>query len=628
MRMALNETLAEQARLMPFVIAVMAAAWWGGLGPGVLATALASLFGLYFIVPPANSLEITTVEDGVNLAIFVFAGVMISWLCEALHQSKRSEAEKQFRTLADSIAQLVWIARPDGYRFWFNRRWYDYSGATPEQIQGAGWQSFCDPAELPRVLKSWNSAVAKGEPWEETYPLRRRDGQMRWHLTRAVPLRDDHGVVTCWFGTSTDIQDRIASEQALKDADSRKNQFLATLAHELRNPLSPISNALQLWPHVSKDVAEMEQLRTVIERQVQQLVRLIDDLMDLSRISCGKVILQRQPIDLASVIVRAVETAQPSMDACGHKLTVTTPVEPIYINGDMARLTQVFANILNNAAKFTVRNGDISLLARTQGDQVIVSIRDNGPGIPAPMLTEIFAAFRQVDTSLGRSQAGLGIGLWLAKQIVELHGGTIVAKSEGAGQKSEFVVTLPALSVPPMGHRVEGPAQSPKQIESIPQHRLLVVDDLRESADTLVRVLRSLGQEATPLYDGQSAIEWSVANQPDAVILDIAMPGLDGYEVARRLREHPGLHEVVLVALTGYGQHEDRRRALNAGFSFHLTKPTSKTAIDDLLRKLPVGRATKDAAKRTADEFQEQLVPVAQFASTASSTLDEEARRS
>ena len=590
-RIALTETLAEQARLTPFIVAVMAAACWGGLGPGILATILGSLLGVYFIVPPINSFSITTVQDAVNLGIFVFVGLTVSWLCEELHRARRNEAEKQFHCLADSIAQLVWMARPDGYRFWFNKRWYEYSGMTPEQVQGTGWQSVCETVELPRVLKSWDSALAKGEPWEETYPLRRKDGQMRWHLARAVPVRDDRGAISCWFGTSTDIQDRIASEQALKDADTRKNQFLATLAHELRNPLSPISNALQLWPHVATDAAEMEHLRTVIERQVQQLIRLIDDLMDLSRISSGKVGLRRQQIDLGSAIARAVETAQPNIDAGCHRLTVTTPDEPIYIHGDVARLTQVFANILNNAAKFTVRDGVISLVARMQGDQAIVRIRDNGPGIPAPMLTEIFAAFRQVDTSPSRSQAGLGIGLWLAKQIVDLHGGTITACSDGAGKGSEFIVTLPATTAPPTGHEGEEPARSLKQMDDIIRHRILVVDDSRESAETLAMVLRSMGQEATSLHDGRAAIEWVLADQPDAVFMDIAMPGLDGYEVAQRLREYPELHEVVLIALTGYGQQDDRRRALEAGFNFHLTKPTSMTALKDLLLKLPVGRA-------------------------------------
>jgi two-component system CheB/CheR fusion protein len=597
-RIALSDALAEQARLMPFVIAVMAAAWWGGLGPGILATLLSTFLGILFIVPPANSLEIVSLADAVNATIFVFLGLSISFLCDALHRARRSEAEKQFHTLADTIAQLVWMARPDGYRFWFNQRWYDYSGLTLEQLLGDGWQTVCDTAELPRVLKSWHAALAKGEAWEETYPLRRHDGQMRWHLARAIPVRDARGDIECWFGTSTDIQDRIEIEQTLKDADLRKNQFLATLAHELRNPLSPISNSLQLWPHVENDKEALEQVRSVIERQLQQLVRLIDDLMDLSRIGSGKISLRREPIDLSHVIARAVETAQPGIDAQCHRLTVTMPDEPIYISGDAARLTQVFSNILNNAAKYTVQSGLISLVAQRRGEQAVVRIRDNGPGIPASMLSEIFSAFRQVDSSLSRSHGGLGIGLWLARQIVELHGGTIVATSEGPGQGSEFVVALPALTAisvrSPDGQRdrVKPLAQPDYAV----QHRILVVDDVHESAETLAMVLRSMGHDATALCDGETAIQWIIAHRPDAVFLDIAMPGLDGYEVARRLREHPELHEVVLVALTGYGQQEDRRRALDAGFNFHLTKPTAMTSLRELLSKLPAGRTTIEAA--------------------------------
>ena len=415
---------------------------------------------------------------------------------------------------------------------------------------------------------------------------------MRWHLACAVPVRDDRGEIAWWFGTSTDIQERIESEQALKDADARKNRFLATLAHELRNPLAPISNAIQLWPHVANDAPKLEQLRTLIERQVQQLVRLIDDLMDLSRIRSGKVSVRRQPITLDSVLAAAVETAQPNMDERRHQLTVTIPDEPIYIHGDIVRLTQVFSNILNNAAKFTVRKGVISLLARRQGDQVIARIRDNGPGIPSSILSEIFTAFRQVDTAPNRAQGGLGIGLWLARQIVELHGGSIGACSEGAGQGSEFIVTLPVMTAAPQGRDFEDPVLLPNLMDSITPHRVLVVDDSRESAETLAMVLCSLGQEAVALYDGQAAIEWILANQPDAVFLDIGMPELDGYAVARRLREHPELHEVALVALTGYGQQEDRSQAFEAGFNYHLTKPASMKALADLLRKLPTGIAT------------------------------------
>jgi CheY-like chemotaxis protein len=254
--------------------------------------------------------------------------------------------------------------------------------------------------------------------------------------------------------------------------------------------------------------------------------------------------------------------------------------------------------ILNNAAKYTVQSGLISLVAQRRGEQAVVRIRDNGPGIPASMLSEIFSAFRQVDSSLSRSHGGLGIGLWLARQIVELHGGTIVATSEGPGQGSEFVVALPALTAisvrSPDGQRdrVKPLAQPDYAV----QHRILVVDDVHESAETLAMVLRSMGHDATALCDGETAIQWIIAHRPDAVFLDIAMPGLDGYEVARRLREHPELHEVVLVALTGYGQQEDRRRALDAGFNFHLTKPTAMTSLRELLSKLPAGRTTIEAA--------------------------------
>ena len=314
-RMALSDTLAEQARLMPFVIAVMAAAWWGGLGPGILATLLSAFLGILFIVPPANSLEIVSVADAVNAAIFVFLGFTISFAvrCVAPSQTERSrEAISHARRLDRS-------ARVDGAAGWISilvqSALVRLLGPTLEQLRGDGWQIVCDAAELPRVLRSWHAALAKGETWEETYPLRRHDGQMRWHLARAVPVRDARGDIDCWFGTSTDIQDRIEIEQTLKDADLRKNQFLATLAHELRNPLSPISNSLQLWPHVENDKAALEQVRTVIERQLQQLVRLIDDLMDLSRISSGKISLRREPIDLGHVIARAVETAQPGIDA-------------------------------------------------------------------------------------------------------------------------------------------------------------------------------------------------------------------------------------------------------------------------------------------------------------------------
>ncbi|HEY2838294.1 MAG TPA: ATP-binding protein [Pirellulales bacterium] len=604
-RLALHEALGDQAPLLPFVLAVMAAAWWDGFGPGMLATVASLLVGLFFFVSPPLSWELDTAASALNAVIFVVIGVTISLLCEALHQAKRRETEKQFRVLADSIPQLVWMARPDGYRTWFNRRYYEYTGATPGQVVGSGWQSFHDPAELPRVLASLKRSLATGQPWEETFPLRRKDGQMRWQLARAMPVRNDIGDVVCWFGTNTDISERMENEQALKDADVRKDEFLATLAHELRNPLAPISNAVQLWPFMVDEPEELERLRTVIARQTQQMIRLIDDLMDVSRVTQGKITLRPQIVELRSVLDGAIETVEPLMKLQKHRLTVSMPDQPIILRVDVARLTQVFANILNNAAKYTPPGGSIELTANRNGDHALVCLRDNGAGIPANMLQSIFEMFRQVDQTLARSCGGLGIGLMLARRFVELHGGTIEARSDGPGRGTEFRVTLPVLSAAEQASSSAGQQTDPASLEisppllpadstPVPRRKVLVVDDLRESAETLAALLRSLGHDVVTRHDGQTALAWAKANHPDVIFLDIAMPGMDGYEVARRLREMP--QSPALVALTGYGQAEDRRRASAAGFHFHLTKPTNARALQEILLGLQeTGRETMTA---------------------------------
>jgi len=608
-RFALHDALGDEAPLLPFVLAVMAAAWWDGFGPGLLATVAGLLVGLYFFVPPPDSIALDTVANALNAGIFLVIGVTISLLCEALHREKRRETEKHFRVLADSIPQLVWMARPDGYRTWFNRRYYEYTGATPEQVVGAGWQSFHHRAELPRVLASWRRSLTSGAPWEETFPLLRKDGQMRWQLGRAMPVRNDAGEIVCWFGTNTDISDRMDIEQALKDADSRKDEFLATLAHELRNPLAPISNAVQLWPLVADEPEELDRLRAVIERQTQQLIRLIDDLMDVSRVTQGKITLRPEVAELRSILEGALETVEPLIRAQRHRLTVSIPDQPIVLRADIARLTQVFANILNNAAKYTQTSGEIQLTVRREGDRAVVSVHDNGAGIPSNMLQSIFEMFRQVDQTLSRSCGGLGIGLMLARRFVELHGGTIEAHSEGPGHGTEFRVTLPLLSVQENatapaavpstnGHAMPlvsleiSPPLAPVESQPVPRRQVLVVDDLRESAETLASLLRALGHDVTTRHDGAAAILWAQANQPDVIFLDIAMPGMDGYEVARQLQSAANSH-AVLVALTGYGQAEDRQRASAAGFQFHLTKPTSARALQNILLGLPqAGRQT------------------------------------
>ncbi len=381
-------------------------------------------------------------------------------------------------------------------------------------------------------------------------------------------------------------QEMVRQAEALQEADRRKDEFLATLAHELRNPLSPLSNALQLWPMIENDRQEMERMREMMERQVQQMIRLIDDLMDVSRITRGKIELRKQVVDLGTLVAGSVEAIEPLIESRGHRLTMTLPSEPAYVEGDVARLTQIFGNILHNAAKYSPQGGVIWVSVERDGPRVVVRVRDNGPGIPTHMLSQIFELFRQVDQTLDRAHGGLGIGLTLVKRLVELHGGTIEARSEGPGQGSEFVVSFPAVT-DQAAARKDGDHHTLQHYAGLARRRVLVVDDVRASAVTLGMMLRAIGQEVDVVHGGAEALEAMAARQPEVVFLDIAMPGMNGYEVARKIRERPEWQGIYLVALTGYGQEDDRRRAIEAGFDFHLTKPASMDTLQQVLAGRP-----------------------------------------
>lgn len=509
-------------------------------------------------------------------------------LTELLEELQSSE--ELFHSMVDTIPQLAWMTRPDGHIYWYNQRWYDYTGTTPEQMEGWGWQSVHEPSELPRVLANWRTALAAGQPWEDTFPLRRHDGAMRWHLSRAVPVRNERGDIVRWFGTNTDVTERMEMEQALREADHRKDEFLATLAHELRNPIAPISNALQVWPMVEHDPAEVEKLRAIMERQIRQMSRLIDDLLDVSRITRGKIQLRRQAVDLNTIVEGAVEAVAPLIESCSHHLEVVKSTTPLMIDGDVARLTQIIANLLNNAAKYTPREGKLRITVERRGGEALIRVVDNGAGIPQSMLESIFDMFKQVDQTLDRSHGGLGLGLTLVKRLVALHGGEVAAYSEGEGRGSEFVVRLPLL----VQQDTEPQVTAPTPRSPLPRHRVLVVDDVYASAKTLAMMLQSINQDVEIANDGPSALEQVETRTPDVVFLDIAMPGMNGYDVARALRRKPALANTYLVALTGYGHEDDRRRAIEAGFHHHLTKPASIDQLTQLLCTLP---ANGDAAR-------------------------------
>jgi CheY-like chemotaxis protein len=410
--------------------------------------------------------------------------------------------------------------------------------------------------------------------------MRRADGAYRWFTINGEGVRGADGKLEKWVGTATDIDERRRAEASLREADRRKDEFLAMLAHELRNPLAPIRNAVKLLRDAGQTDPVRDWSRDVIERQVDQLTRLVDDLLDVSRITRGKIQLQIEPLDLCTVVSGAVETSRPRIDARKHHLDVRLPDDPVRIPGDLVRLTQVVSNLLNNAAKFQDEGGFISVRAEREGADAVIRVRDHGSGIAPDMISEVFELFAQAERTMDRAEGGLGIGLSLVKSLVEMHGGTVQAFSAGRGRGSEFTVRLPTLAETQQRKRA-GKDAVPALGDS--RHaRVLVVDDNRDAADSLTMLLGLRGFDAFVCHDGETALKLALDNEPDVLVLDLGLPGIDGFEVCRRLRE-AGLLKTVIIAVTGFGQDEDRRKSQAVGFDAHMVKPVDP---DDLVRKI------------------------------------------
>lgn len=403
---------------------------------------------------------------------------------------------------------------------------------------------------------------------------------IRFEYITAVPLFDDDGRVRGALGAMIDMIERKRFEDALRAADQRKDEFLATLAHELRNPLAPIRNAIEILRMGADSGIDPRIPQGVIDRQVRHMTRLLEDLLDVSRISYNKIELRRERIELMTPVQSALETSRPLIDERGHRFVISMPEDPLWLNADGVRLAQVFSNLLSNAAKYTPAGGLIEFGAVREGDELLVSVKDSGVGIPEEMISQIFDMFSRGSGSVERAEGGLGIGLSLARALVELHGGRIEVRSEGAGKGSEFIVRLPLApgmenTRPADVDRVEEPVAGAR--------RVLVVDDLRDSADSLAVLLQVSGNKAWTAHDGRSALEAAERLRPDVVLLDIGMPDLDGYEVCRRLRATPWGKNMMLIALTGWGQEGDRKRSLEAGFDHHMVKPVEVSALMKLL---------------------------------------------
>jgi PAS domain S-box-containing protein len=520
--------------------------------------------------------------DGGDLALFIQDVTDRHHAQEALLAS-----QQRFRLAAEAVSGIIYdYDLPSGH-VERTQGLFEVVGYRPEEVPAtaAWWWDQIHPDDR-RELESRSVLPSRAALGREVhvYRARHKDGHYVWLSDRSLSVRDRHGQLTRQVGCSIDVTALKEAEQQLREADRRKDEFLATLAHELRNPLAPITNAAH---YLKAIVAEPKAAwgLGVIERQVQNMARLLDDLLDVSRISRNKLVLRRQQVELAQVLQQAIETSRPLVDMGGHELAVRLPPEPVLLDADPLRLAQVFSNLLTNAAKYTPGGGHIELDAQCNGDEARIRVRDDGIGITAEMMPRLFEIFSQAAPALERSQGGLGIGLSLVRGLVELHGGHIEAHSEGAGRGSEFVVTLPVLArAPPVSlHRNGKAAALPAR-----RARILVADDNHDGADSLTVALQGLGHEVCTAYDGEQALALAASTRPEVMLVDIGMPRMNGYEVCRAVRREPWGREVLLVALTGWGQEEDRRRAAEAGFDRHLVKPVDLPVLAELLASAQV----------------------------------------
>ena len=530
------------------------------------------------IIPTESYAAIDSHEERIR-AISLLQQQAQSLQAEIVHRKEveriLSQRERELADFFENATEGLHKVGPDGTILWANKAECEMLGYSAEEYVGHSIEEFHADSE---VIADMLDKLRRGETLEN-FPARMRckDGSIKHVLvSSSACFEDGEFVHTRCF--TRDVTRRWKAENALREADRRKDEFLATLAHELRNPLAPISSALEMLRigDCPKDV--VEDARNIMERQVRQMTRLVEDLLDVSRITRDKIDLRKEYVELATIVKTAVETSRPLIDSSRHELTIKLPAKPIFLDADPARLAQVFSNLLNNSAKYTTSGGRIQLEAQQQGREIVVTVRDNGVGIPCDALAYVFDMFRQVDRSLERSQGGLGIGLTLVRRLVQLHGGTITALSEGPGKGSEFVVCLP------IGTREPVRTTAPRAAHpSLPRYRVLVVDDNKDAGDTLGMLLRTKGHDVRTARDGMEAVDAASDFLPEVILMDVGMPKLNGYEATRRIRQLPAGKEIFIVALTGWGQPGDVQRSAEAGCSAHLVKPVDFGALERLL---------------------------------------------
>ncbi len=504
-----------------------------------------------------------------------------------LTEERRAEAalgrsEERYRDLVEYANDIIYAHDLAGNLTCWNRAGERILGYTVDEALKMNIAQLVAPDHLERARHMMTRKVVEGGRTTYELDVLAKDGR-RITMEINSRLAEWPGQTPQVQGMARDITDRKRAEEALRDADRKKDEFLAMLAHELRNPLAPLCNALEIMRLAPGNPEAVRRAQEMMGRQVQQMARLVDDLLDVSRITLGKIELRRERLDLSAVVLSAVETSRPLIETARHVLTLVPPPQPLSVEGDPTRLAQVLSNLLNNAAKYTPEGGRICLIVERDGPQAVVRVRDSGVGIPPEMLSHIFELFSQGDPSRPSAQGGLGIGLTLVRKLTELHGGSVEAHSDGPQKGSEFVVRLPLAPEPPEGQRPGASEGSAPRAATGPAHRILVVDDNVDSAESLAMMLRLLGHDVHTAHDGPAALRAAAAFAPEMVLLDIGLPGMDGYEVARRLRTLPQVRGALLVAQTGWGQEEDRRKSREAGFDHHLVKPVDPAVLREVL---------------------------------------------
>jgi PAS domain S-box-containing protein len=498
------------------------------------------------------------------------------------------QSERLYRAIGESIDYGVWVSDADGRNVYASDSFLRLLGVTQIQCSDMGWCDLLHPDEVEATAAAWRDCVRSGDFWYREHRFRGADGAYHPILSQGVPMRDDEGRVSGWAGINLDVSRMKKTEDALREADRRKDDFLATLAHELRNPLAPIRHAAKLLGLKGLDPTQSQAARDIISRQVTRMALLLDDLLEVSRITRGRLELRKSRTTLAELVKAAVETSRPLIDAKGHEFLVDVPDVAVEMEVDALRLSQALSNLLTNAAKYTDPGGRVVLQAQCVEGAVVFTVTDTGIGVAASALPTIFDMFSQVDSAIDRSEGGLGIGLALVKGLVLLHGGTVEAASGGPGKGSTFTIRLPAeCQRQPSGPLTPSESAAP---DSGPRGRILVVDDNRDAASSLAMVLGSAGHAVQIAHTGEEALTTGLAMEPDVVLLDIGLPDINGYDVARRIRHSAWGRGVLLMALTGWGQKEDVERAHGAGFDLHLTKPADPERIERLVEEFLAAR--------------------------------------